>query len=160
MNSKNNTEKKNNIDSISKLNELYKFMLDNNLEELEVKDTSGFVRIKRRSKKSNKQQMFIYPNNIYSLQPQPVSKIEDNLQNTEKIITPLNGVFYRAASPTTKPFVEEGDIIEPGAILCIIEAMKVMNEIRAEKKCKIIKILIENGTQVTQGQEIFIIQPV
>ena len=73
--------------------------------------------------------------------------------------SPMVGTFYRAPSPGAKPFVEEGDIINPGDVVCIIEAMKLMNEIKAEVKGEIIKILVENGEPVEFGQPLFLIRP-
>lgn len=68
---------------------------------------------------------------------------------------PLIGTFYRAPSPDSSPFVEIGDIVEPKQTLCIIEAMKVMNEITIEKKGKIIEIYPENGEMVEFGKNLF-----
>ena len=76
----------------------------------------------------------------------------------EAITSPLAGVFYRASSPSTPPFSKEGDTVEVGQTLCIVEAMKVMNEIKAEKRCKILKIGAENSRPVTAGQPLFWIE--
>jgi acetyl-CoA carboxylase biotin carboxyl carrier protein len=65
------------------------------------------------------------------------------------------GTFYRSSSPGTKPYVDAGETIKPGDTVCIIEAMKLMNEIKAEKGGKIIKILVENGQPVEFGQKLF-----
>ena len=77
----------------------------------------------------------------------------------ETIKAPLSGVFYRSNSPTRPPFVNEGDVVEPGQTLCIVEAMKVMNEINAEKRCRIVKITAENSRPVTVEQDLFWIEP-
>lgn len=71
------------------------------------------------------------------------------------ITSPLAGVFYRAPSPGAPPFVQEGDTVSPGQTLCIVEAMKLMNEITAEAPCRVVKILAENGKVVEPGQELF-----
>ncbi len=73
------------------------------------------------------------------------------------IKSPLVGTFYRAPSPGAPPFVEVGDIVSPGQILCIIEALKVMNEIECDVRGKVEKILVENGERVEYGQPLFII---
>ncbi len=78
----------------------------------------------------------------------------------DTIKSPIMGVFYRAPSPTSSSFVKEGDVVAPGKTLCIVEAMKVMNEIKAEVKMKIVKILVENGNPVTAGQDLFVIEKV
>jgi acetyl-CoA carboxylase biotin carboxyl carrier protein len=72
--------------------------------------------------------------------------------------SPMVGTFYRAASPDSDPFVEEGDSVRKGQALCIIEAMKMMNEIEAEIAGKLVKILCENGQPVEYGQPLMIIE--
>lgn len=75
----------------------------------------------------------------------------------ETINSPLAGVFYRAPRPDAPPFVEEGATVTAGQVLCIVEAMKLMNEITAERPCKIAKILVENAEAVEEGQPLFLI---
>jgi acetyl-CoA carboxylase biotin carboxyl carrier protein len=72
--------------------------------------------------------------------------------------SPMVGTFYRASSPDSNPFVEEGDSVRKGQPLCIIEAMKMMNEIEAEIGGKLVKILCENGQPVEYGQPLMIIE--
>ncbi|HLK85525.1 MAG TPA: acetyl-CoA carboxylase biotin carboxyl carrier protein [Candidatus Binataceae bacterium] len=72
--------------------------------------------------------------------------------------SPMVGTFYRAASPDSDPFVEEGDSVRKGQALCIIEAMKMMNEIEAEVAGKIVRILCDNGQPVEYGQPLMIIE--
>ncbi|MSR46575.1 MAG: acetyl-CoA carboxylase biotin carboxyl carrier protein [Planctomycetes bacterium] len=76
----------------------------------------------------------------------------------EKFLSPMVGTFYRAASPESKPFVMEGDTVKADTVLCIIEAMKVLNEIKAEQGGKVVQILVENGEAVEYGQPLFVIQ--
>ena len=75
------------------------------------------------------------------------------------IKAPMVGTFYRAPAPDAPPFVEVGQEIQVGQVLCILEAMKLMNEIKAEIKGRIIKILVENGQPVEFGQPMFIVEP-
>jgi acetyl-CoA carboxylase biotin carboxyl carrier protein len=76
----------------------------------------------------------------------------------ETINSPIVGTFYRAASPEAAPFVEEGQVVEKGQVLCLVEAMKLFNEIEAEFKCKIVKVCLENAQPVEFGQPLFVIQ--
>ncbi len=76
----------------------------------------------------------------------------------DPFLSPMVGTFYRAASPEAKAFVMEGDLVKADSTLCIIEAMKVMNEIKAEKPGKVLQILVENGEAVEYGQPLFLIQ--
>jgi acetyl-CoA carboxylase biotin carboxyl carrier protein len=72
---------------------------------------------------------------------------------------PMVGTFYRASSPTAEPYVREGDVVKEGQILCIIEAMKLMNEIEAKASGRIVKVLVENGQPVEYGQGLFVLEP-
>jgi len=78
---------------------------------------------------------------------------------TVTIEAPMVGTFYRAASPEAPPFVSEGDTIKEGQALCIIEAMKLMNEIEAKVAGRIVKILVENAQPVEFGQPLFLVEP-
>jgi acetyl-CoA carboxylase biotin carboxyl carrier protein len=75
------------------------------------------------------------------------------------IEAPMVGTFYRASSPTAEPYVREGDVVKEGQILCIIEAMKLMNEIETRAGGRIAKILVDNGHAVEYGQPLFLIEP-
>ena len=77
----------------------------------------------------------------------------------ENILSPMPGTFYSASSPDVDPFVKEGESVSEGDTLCIIEAMKIMNEIEAEKNGTITKILVENGKPVEYNQPLFVINP-
>jgi len=72
---------------------------------------------------------------------------------------PMVGTFYRSPSPTADPFVNEGDVVKESQVLCIIEAMKLMNEIESKVGGRIAKILVENGQAVEYGQPLFLIDP-
>ncbi|RMF86325.1 MAG: acetyl-CoA carboxylase biotin carboxyl carrier protein, partial [Nitrospirae bacterium] len=78
----------------------------------------------------------------------------------EVVPSPIVGTFYRAPAPDAPPFVEEGDTVKAGQTLCIIEAMKLMNEVEAEKDCRIVKVLLEDATPVEYGEPLFVIEPV
>jgi len=79
--------------------------------------------------------------------------------NVKKIVAPLTGVFYRSASPDADPFVHLGDRIETGDVVCILEAMKLFNEIQSDYAGTIARIVPENGELVSQGEDLFWIEP-
>jgi acetyl-CoA carboxylase biotin carboxyl carrier protein len=81
-------------------------------------------------------------------QPAPESE-------SQVIKSPIVGTFYRASSPTSEPFVKIGDHVEPDTVVCIIEAMKLMNEIQAEVSGEIVRVFVENGQPVEYGQSLF-----
>jgi acetyl-CoA carboxylase biotin carboxyl carrier protein len=89
----------------------------------------------------------------FGRQPEPAP------EGLREITSPIVGTFYRAASPDADPFVDLGARVEPDTTICIIEAMKVMNEVKAEASGVIRKVLVENGQPVEFGQPIFLIEP-
>jgi acetyl-CoA carboxylase biotin carboxyl carrier protein len=76
-----------------------------------------------------------------------------------KVVSPMVGTFYRAPAPDADPYVEVGDRIDAGQTVCIIEAMKLMNEIESEVRGRVAKIAVENGQPVEYGQVLFLIDP-
>jgi acetyl-CoA carboxylase biotin carboxyl carrier protein len=77
----------------------------------------------------------------------------------QSITSPIVGTFYRAPAPDAAAYVEVGQVVEKGQVLCIVEAMKLMNEIEAEYRCKIIKIVKENANPVEFGDVLFVVEP-
>lgn len=94
---------------------------------------------------------------------QPAESAEDPAEKIDsdrlvEVMAPMVGTFYRAPAPDAPPFVEEGDEIDVGTPLCIIEAMKLMNEIESEVKGRIVKILVENAQPIEYGQPLFLVE--
>lgn len=85
-------------------------------------------------------------------------KAEEKASNTHEIRSPIVGTFYRAPAPDADAYVQVGDIIAPGSVLCIVEAMKLMNEIESDVSGKIIRIFAENGKPVEYNQPLFLIE--
>ena len=79
---------------------------------------------------------------------------------TIRVESPMVGTFYRAPSPGEPPFVEEGDAVVPGQTLCILEAMKLMNEVKADREALVRRICVENAEPVEYGQLLFELEPV
>ena len=79
-------------------------------------------------------------------------------KNRKQIVSPFVGVFYRSSKPGAEPYVKEGQAVKKGQPLCIVEAMKLMNEIESEWSGKIISILVENGQPVEYGEPLFIVE--
>lgn len=93
-----------------------------------------------------------------ALADSPVMKELSEISLEETIDAPMVGTFYRSASPTEKPFVEAGDRVKKGDTLCIIEAMKVMNEIKADRDLLICKVVAKDGETVEFGKTLFIVE--
>lgn len=94
--------------------------------------------------------------------PTPPPKAEEPVSANNGFVavtSPMVGTFYRAGSPTAAPFVDVGDRISIGQTVCIIEAMKLMNDMPAEVSGKIVKVCVDNGTTVEYGQTLFLVDP-
>ena len=91
--------------------------------------------------------------------PEVQARVEPQLEEgVVPIVSPMVGTFYRAPSPDSPPYVEVNDSIDVGKVVCIIEAMKLFNEIESEVKGKVVKILVENGQPVEYGQKLMLIK--
>jgi len=93
---------------------------------------------------------------VSSLQQQPSAPVDE--PGIHYVTSPIVGTFYRASSPTAAPFVSPGDYVKPGQTLCIIEAMKLMNEIESDVAGEVVKVLVENGTPVEYGERLFAVR--
>lgn len=128
-------------------------MNENNLSELEIEEDKQRIRLKKYEGEK--------PQISYQQAPE-ASKKETKTESEENLIeikSPMVGTFYRSPSPEAKPFADVGKTIKEGDTLCIIEAMKVMNEIKSETSGKIVKILVEDGQPVEFGQTLFTVKP-
>jgi acetyl-CoA carboxylase biotin carboxyl carrier protein len=156
---------------IKQLRRLIKLVETSNIEELEIQEENFQVRITKGSKMSGVPMIqdvhMIQPGvqrSIASHAEAPVHESKTEAvsnkvdENTIEICSPMVGTFYRAPAPDAGPYVKEGDEIHPGKALCIIEAMKLMNEIEAEISGKIVKILAENGKPVEYNQPLFLVK--
>jgi acetyl-CoA carboxylase biotin carboxyl carrier protein len=98
-----------------------------------------------------------YPElHIHEAKIEPITS--DESDNLVKIQSPMVGTFYQSPSPDSPPYVRVGDEINPGKILCIVEAMKLMNEIEAEISGKIVKVLVQNGQPIEYNQPLFLVE--
>jgi biotin carboxyl carrier protein len=142
-----------------KIKSLYEIMKEEKVQELEVSSKNYSICIRRKGKNKNKQSVVLkkqenVENIVFT------DKLKESSVLTETIKSPITGIFYKSSSPSTPAYIVEGDIVEPGKTVCIIEAMKVMNEIKAPFKVRILKILIENGKFVNSGQGLFDVEKV
>lgn len=141
----------------------FNLMLSQNLSELEIRDQDFYLRLSRTRPPASLPVAYYPPGPSGSAPAAPVPAAESvpPAQNQfHSVASPLAGVFYRSPSPQSEPFVKEGAKVSLGQVLCIVEAMKVMNEIRADRPCVIQKILAENGKPVAAGQNLFLVDPI
>jgi Biotin carboxyl carrier protein len=147
----------------SKVKSLYEIMKDEKIEELEVNSKEYKLCIKRKTPNDGKQFIAVPAKAVVAASSEAKQEQSQPKQETasgETIKSPITGVFYKSPSPASPVFVKEGDIAETGKTLCIVEAMKVMNEIKATFKVKIVKILAENGNSVNSGQDLFEVEKI
>jgi acetyl-CoA carboxylase biotin carboxyl carrier protein len=133
---------------------LYEIMKEEKVQELEVNSKDYSVCIKRKDKNENKQSVVLKKQEVAENVVSP-DKFKKSSVLGETIKSPITGIFYKSSSPSAPAYVTEGDIIESGKTVCIIEAMKVMNEIKVSFKAKILKVLVENGKPINSGQDLF-----
>ena len=144
---------------IRKIKTLIEMLEASNLNEIEVSQGEESVRI---SKSSGEIKVLQDSNIGINNETQSINKIDNNQIENEikgnQVTSPIVGTFYRKPSPDKEPFVKVGDIVNKGDVLCIIEAMKMMNEIKSEFDGKISSIEVDDGQPVEFGQTIIVIE--
>ena len=129
------------------------------LTEIEASVSGVHVRVQRQPSVAPAASMVAMPV-AHPAHPTPVTDVTAApAVSAVTIEAPMVGTFYRASSPSAEPYVREGDAVKEGQILCIIEAMKLMNEIESRTSGRIVKILVENGQPVEYGQPLFLVEP-
>jgi len=157
--------------NMDELRELIALLRDNGLAELELEREDFRVRLRRDSVNAQSPNVggdrpaipvpvidpvLRAPDGAAppaAAEPKKAEETQD--QDLHIIASPIVGTFYRSPSPTTDPFVKIGSSVEPDTVVCIIEAMKLMNEIQAEAAGEVVKVYVENGQPVEYGQPLF-----
>jgi acetyl-CoA carboxylase biotin carboxyl carrier protein len=139
------------------LKELIELLKDTDITELQIEKDGTKVKIKR-EKLLSSIEMPVHKSTVF--QEKIVAETEEETQRLVTITSPIVGTFYRSPSPEAAPFVEVGLKVNKGQVLCIIEAMKLMNEIESDAEGIVVKILVENGQPVEYGEPLFLIEPV
>jgi acetyl-CoA carboxylase biotin carboxyl carrier protein len=147
---------------LRKLKTLIDLVSESNVSELEITEAEGKVRIVKSEGKVLQQ--YVAAPVAAPVAPAPAAAPTAELaapvaaETGHVVKSPMVGTFYRSSSPGAKPFVELGSEVKEGETICIIEAMKILNEIEADKSGKITRILGENGQAVEYGQPLFVIE--
>ncbi|MCQ9208668.1 MAG: acetyl-CoA carboxylase biotin carboxyl carrier protein [Omnitrophica bacterium] len=145
--------------NLKEIKEMINLMNENELVELELEKDGLKIRLK---KTAGEIQQIVTAGSEAMATKLQLHKMDTKQAESQELIeinSPMVGTFYRAPSPESAPFVDIGSEIEPGQVICIIEAMKLMNEIKAEVKGRIKEILVENSHPVEFGQVLFRVEP-
>ena len=152
---------------LRKLKTLIDLVSESNISELEITEADGKVRIVKSDGNPVVAAMPMVQAQPMAAAPAPAAAAPaaaapvaaaPAVETGHAVKSPMVGTFYRASSPNAKPFAELGQQVKEGEPICIIEAMKIMNEIEADKSGTVTKILVENGQPVEFGQPLFIIE--
>jgi oxaloacetate decarboxylase alpha subunit len=145
--------------NLKEIKDMIDLMNKNNLNELEIEKDGTKIKLKKNGAVISHQ---ILDEKLAIQQPVPrkeTPQAPEAKKNTQEIKAPMVGTFYRSPSPEAPPFVDIGSTIEKGQVICIIEAMKLMNEIKSDIKGKIVDILAENASPIEFGQVLFLVEP-
>ncbi len=153
---------------IRKLKELVRLMVANDLTELDLRDSEEQVTLRRQ--RLNHAPPFdtelppaagaaAAAAAAAAPSPRGVAATEIEASGLTKIASPMVGTFYAAASPDAAPFVTAGSVVGPDTVVCLVEAMKIFNEIKAECSGTVEKVLVNNGDAIEFGQPLFLIRP-
>ncbi|GAB4390445.1 MAG: acetyl-CoA carboxylase biotin carboxyl carrier protein [Thermodesulfovibrionales bacterium] len=140
------------------IKELIKLLQDTDVTEIELENEGSRIKVKR-GKQVTVEATAARPQAAAPGGPEAAPEGEET-QRLVTVTAPLVGTFYRASSPEAPPFVEVGDRVKKGQVLCIIEAMKLMNEIESEVDGVLVRALVENAQAVEYGEPLFLIEPV
>ncbi|MGE3319078.1 MAG: acetyl-CoA carboxylase biotin carboxyl carrier protein [Candidatus Berkiella sp.] len=157
---------------IRKIKKLIELLEESGINEIEIREGEESVRISRKSESAAPPQYVVAHSPTHSMnampaqgqQSAPSAAQETNTDNESSLpeghvmTSPMVGTMYRAPSPTQPPFVEIGSQVKAGDTLCIVEAMKMLNQIEADASGTIVAILVENGQPVEFGQPLFVIK--
>ena len=143
---------------IRKVKKLIEMLENSNLEEIEIQEGEESVRLVKSTNKTQAiaPQSIVLPQDAVAQEVVDLSVTEkETKEDANSINSPMVGTFYASASPGAKPFISVGDIITEGDVVCIIEAMKMMNEIKSDFSGTVLSVNVENSEPVEYGQSLF-----
>ncbi len=142
--------------AFDQVQKFYQFMNSNKLEVIEFSKDSTYIKLVRKHNNAVHQIPVFAPSAHAQQAPKAGSpRPQAQAAAGETIKAPMSGIFYRSPSPSSPPYVREGDAIKEGQVICVIEAMKVFNEIKAEFNCVIEKVMQENGKALEPNADMF-----
>lgn len=142
---------------IRKIKKLIDLIEASNIGELEIRQGEESIRICKTTHQATAIAAVPIARPVPAAETPPPKDPAAGLLNGRIVKSPMVGTFYRASSPSSKPYVEVGDRVEPGQVLCIIEAMKLMNQLEADAAGVVRAVLVETGQPIEFGQPLFVI---
>lgn len=155
--------------NIKDIEKIIKMLDGTDINEISIEHEGVKLQLKRgrqqevnvvRTIPGSEDQVIPQPVNVSAPGQVSATPSQETAEEYIEITSPMVGTFYRAPSPESDPYVKVGDMVDKDTVVCIIETMKVMNEIQSEKQGKIVKILVENGKPVEFGQPIFLLEKI
>ena len=147
-----------NSEERKEIQDLVEILNKQHLNEIEIQRGDVRIRVRRESGPAANVQASSSTESAQT--PQPTADFMERESSRLLMVTsPVVGTFYRSSSPDVESYVDEGDLVSRGQVLCIVEAMKLMNEIESEVDGRVVKILVENESGVEYGQPLFVIEP-
>jgi acetyl-CoA carboxylase biotin carboxyl carrier protein len=152
----------------SKIKNLIRLVEESNINELEVTSWGRKVSIRKNPGAGNGMEPVAFVNRAPVVNPVKETQVEvadtaskepAKKTNVVEIKSPMVGTFYKAPAPDARPYAEVGQDVKVGQVVCIVEAMKLMNEIESEINGKIVEILVENAKPIQFGQALFLVEP-
>jgi acetyl-CoA carboxylase biotin carboxyl carrier protein len=151
------------------IKELIEFLIEKDIAEFELERGDVKVRIKRAAPEPQQpvERIISVPTPMPTMQmpvaqapaaPAPAVPAPAAKENLHMVKSPMVGTYYESPSPGSPPFVKPGDVIEAGQVLCIVEAMKLMNEIESDVSGEIVQCLVKNGQPIEYGQDLFTVR--
>ena len=140
---------------LKELKKLIDILKNTDVTDLQLEKEGSKVRIKREKFMASIEM----PRPLPVEEKAPPAEEKEDAQRLFTVTSPLVGTFYRASSPDAKQFVEVGDSVGKGQVICIVEAMKLMNEIESEVDGVVVKALVENAQPVEYGEPLFLVEP-
>ena len=146
--------------NIKKIEEVIRLMEEHDLTEISIEEDGTKIHLQKGAG-GHIEKALQMPGHILAYPGQKTESHpeKEEVKNTIEIKSPMVGTFYRSPAPDAAPFVDVGSAIKDGDILCIIEAMKLMNEIKSEMRGKVVDVLVENGDPIEFGQVLFLVEP-
>jgi len=144
--------------NIKQIKELIDLMNENELTEISIEQEGTKIKLAKKAQGVIEQVVTAVPQGVNLSSGQEAAQPAASQKSGKEVKSPMVGTFYRASAPEEPPYVQVGDVITKGDVLCIVEAMKLMNEVKADFSGRIVDICVENAESVEFGQTLFVVE--